>query len=128
MMEGGVITLPAPISTNALWTIRRNQRTGAAYMSRSSAYVRWLRDCGWLINSQHVTPIKGWYAITLFLGVGSKIDLDNALKAAMDLLQHQGVIENDRLCAQVLMLWSDRVDGLQIAVTPTTAPVGKEAA
>lgn len=125
---GCVIKLPAPISTNALWTIRRNKRTGAAYMSRSPLYVRWLKDCGWILNGMGIEPIKGWYGLTIMLGVGSRLDLDNCMKAANDLLQHYGIIENDRYCAQVLMMWSDKIEGLQIAVSPATPPAGKEAA
>jgi hypothetical protein len=125
---GCVIKLPAPISTNALWIIRRNKRTGAAYMSRSPLYVRWLKDCGWVLNGMKIEPIKGWYALTLFVGTGSRIDLDNACKSAQDLLQHYGVIENDRYCAMILMMWAEHVEGLEICVAPANAPAGKEAA
>jgi Holliday junction resolvase RusA-like endonuclease len=47
-----------------------------------------------------------------------KRDLDNLLKAASDILQHAGVIENDSMCRWLEARWMDEGPQCTIIVEP----------
>jgi Holliday junction resolvase RusA-like endonuclease len=122
------LELPAPISTNDLWRPAKNRTTGKPYMRKSEEYEAWLIEAGYALNRQHPGSVRGWYALTLTVGTQCRLDLDNASKAAIDLLQTHGVIENDRFAARIDLRWSQAVAGLSVMVVKSKAPAGKVAA
>lgn len=119
------LDLPAPVSTNDLWTIRRNSKTGAAYLAKTPEYSAWLELAGHAINRQKPGKVPGWYNLSICVPTSSRVDLGNAEKAISDLLQSHGVIENDRYCASIELGWW-KGDGLLVDVWRTTAPAGKK--
>jgi len=105
------LELPLPISTNELW------RPAGGKMIKTARYETWFRDAGNMINQQRAMKISGPYAMTLVINRRrTGIDLDNAVKAASDALQENGVIENDRLAQRITLSWSDDVAGMRVTV------------
>lgn len=77
-------TLPAPPSTNQLYSGRRY---------KTARYKAWVSEAGWELRVQHAPNIKGPFHLTMYLP--GRLDLDN-IKAIPDLLKTIGVIEDDR--------------------------------
>lgn len=70
-------------------------------------YQQWRADfVGHVHDQAHgIAPIPGWFAIGLTVTTPKgrmRPDLDNVLAAVLDALQDSGVIENDRLCWEVM--------------------------
>lgn len=116
-----VLEVPMPPSLNRLWRIGKNRATGKRFLMRSPAYEKWLLEAGWEIQRQKkglpVRSISGLYSLTIEVGLGQNADLDNRIKAISDLLQAQDIIQNDRLCRKLVVLWGN-TDGCQVEVTP----------
>jgi len=115
-----MLELPAPISTNKLW--RPIKRNSSAAMVKSQEYLNWISEAGYKLNAQRPGMVVGHFALHLWIG-SSRIDLDNAIKATLDLLQSQGVIENDRLCVS-LRVKRDEGDGMRAMVVKTKEKSG----
>ena len=111
------LDLPAPISTNKLW--RPIVRGGKPAIVSTKEYLAWISEAGWRLNAQRPGMVEGPYAITMKISRKSRADLDN-VKAVSDLLQTQGVIENDRLAERVVIERAD-IDGMQVMVVSTKA-------
>lgn len=111
------IDLPAPISTNKLW--RPIVRGGKPAIVSTKEYLEWIGEAGWMLNAQRPGMVEGPYCITMKISRKSRADLDN-VKAVSDLLQTQGVIENDRLAERVVIERAD-IDGMQVMVVSTKA-------
>ena len=110
-----VVELPMPISTNRLWVpIRRGSSVSVV---KSKDYLAWISEAGYKLNSQRPGMVVGHFALHLWVG-RNRLDLDNAVKATLDLLQSQGVIENDRLCVS-LRVKRDDSDGMRAMVVST---------
>jgi Holliday junction resolvase RusA-like endonuclease len=110
-----VVELPMPISTNRLWVpIRRGSSVSVV---KSKDYLAWISEAGYKLNSQRPGMVVGHFAFHLWVG-RNRLDLDNAVKAALDLLQSQGVIENDRLCVSLRVKREDSY-GMRAMVVST---------
>lgn len=83
-------TLPAPPSTNQLYSGRRY---------KTERYKAWISEAGWELKLQRPMPIQGPFGIMIWLP--GRIDLDN-IKAIPDLLTKMGIIMDDR---RRLMRW-----------------------
>ncbi len=105
-VEYVALDLPAPISTNDLWTIRKS-RFGKHHLSRTHEYEAWLKSAGWSLVAQKPGRVAGAYGLRLTVGRDSKIDLGNAEKAVSDLLEKYGVIDNDRFASEIHLGWGD---------------------
>ena len=103
------ITLPRPLSTTDLW----KPRPGGGIM-KTPAYKAWISECGYALLTQRPGRIDGTYSIKITVQDGLKIDLGNVEKSCSDLLEHHGVIENDRLCRRLECEWSAKVVGVHI--------------
>lgn len=105
------LDLPLPPSVNRLWKIGKNRKSGKRQMYRSPEYERWLVAAGWEVQRQKpglpVKTIHGLYSLSVRLRLGVGSDLDNRIKAISDLLQAQGIIENDKLCRKLEVIWED---------------------
>ncbi|WP_232629134.1 hypothetical protein [Methylobacterium sp. Leaf118] len=113
-----VLCLPTPISVNDLHA----PRAGGG-IRRSDAYEAWLTEAGWRLAAQRPGRIAGRYTLDLGLPRESGLDLDNAVKAASDLLQLHGVIRNDRNAERIGLWWQDATAETVIVVEPADAPV-----
>lgn len=91
------LTLPVPPSTNAL-----TRNVAGRGRVKTKAYLRWLKDARWAIQTARVGRIEGRYKITISVGHDCPIDLDN-FKAVQDLLATHGIIDNDRLAQKFLV-------------------------
>ena len=95
--------LPAPPSANNLFH-NGGDRGGRI---KSPGYRAWIKEAGWERRLSRPAKIKGTVAVSVTLGMGCRRpDVDNCLKALLDLLVAHEVIEDD---AQVVEL-SVRVD------------------
>jgi len=109
-----MLDLPPPISTNDIWTpVRR--KAGFAQMVRSKKYLQWVSDAGFMINAQRPGMVSGKFSFRLQVTRKSRVDLDNVLKATLDLLQNQGIISNDRKCEEIQVKRAD-VDGMRCTI------------
>jgi len=92
-----VLTLPYPISVNAMY---RNRLKGRA---KSERYRTWLNAVGWEIKAQRQQPIKGSYTlrITLYEADNRRRDPGNMEKCISDALVEAGLIEDDSLCVSM---------------------------
>lgn len=109
------LDLPAPPSVNRLWKIGKNKGTGKGRLYRSPEYTRWILEAGLVLLTQKpkLSPkgISGPYSMILRLKPKNSglADADNYLKATSDLLQAHNIIENDRLCRKLLVLWDEKL-------------------
>ena len=97
------IVLPLPPSINRLW---RTNKSGGMY--RSPKYAAWRTAAIWQTAVQvKGGGIKGRYkAVFHFVRPDKRQrDLDNLLKAAMDVLVTAKVVENDCLCEWLEAKW-----------------------
>lgn len=71
----------------------------------SPSYAKWRADAGYFIKRPG-KPLAIPFAASVCLRRPSKrMDLDNRLKPILDVLQHYGVIADDRLCERLTAQW-----------------------
>ena len=88
-------TCPIGPSTNNLFVNRSRGIQGGRF--KDADYRRWLHDAGWIVKLQHPAPVLGIVAVLIEAPLHRRRDLDNSLKAALDLIVQLGLIENDNL-------------------------------
>lgn len=101
-------TLPTPPSTNALF--KNLPRKGRV---RTGAYDDWLGFALTAIRLQQVAPIAG--RVVAVLGVermSLQADLDNRLKAVLDVIVKSGIIDDDTLVTAIAAAWLPHSNGL----------------
>jgi len=103
------LDLSLPPSINRLWKIGKNRQTGKRFMMRTPEYEKWLTRAGWELAAQRpalpIKSISGHYSLIVRLRLGNGSDLDNRTKALSDLLQEHRIIDNDKMCRKLLVLW-----------------------
>jgi len=88
-----------PISTNALYrSFARGSRVTAI---KSAAYRKFTEEAGAELLAQRPGSVPGAYGIKIILQKGCRLDIDNSVKAWLDLLAAHGVTENDRNCVDL---------------------------
>ena len=101
-----------PPSTNNLFsTVASGRRI------RSKRYNEWASAAGWDANGKG--SIHGPFVVRLILSRKKRRkgqDLDNLVKAPMDLLVTHGIVESDSLCEQITVAWGD-CSGFSIEIT-----------
>ena len=104
--------LPLPPSVNSLW------RTGRARMYRSKKYLGWIEECEVIFEGREVPRIAYPFAVEIALGRPSKrrMDIDNRIKAVMDVLERVGVIEDDSYCWHMVVYWKEGLEGCQVTI------------
>lgn len=87
-----IYSLPLPPSANSLW------RSGRKRTYKSEEYTTWQALSAKAIHEQETPdpPITKHYHLRLVLGFEIRPDIDNLLKATNDILQHCGVVANDK--------------------------------
>jgi len=108
------LDLPLPPSVNRLWKIGKNRATGKSQMYRSPEYVEWVLEAGLEIMAQKpkltTKALSGSYSMIIKMAPRSSLaDADNFLKAISDLLQKHNIIENDKLCRKLLVVWDEKL-------------------
>lgn len=84
------VTLPPPISTNALH--RAFVRGGRVSSIKSAKYRDWCVEAGAMLELQKPGKIVGSYGLTIKVPRKTRIDLDNAIKAISDLIDRKSVV------------------------------------
>jgi crossover junction endodeoxyribonuclease RusA len=120
-MAGGkdliVITLPFPISVNAMFADGKTRR------HKSQRYADWVLEAGYALNLQRPPQIKGQYHITYAFQEGQdkrERDAFNLEKGCTDLLVKHGVVEGDsnKYLRKGSVEWDNSVTGVRITITP----------
>ena len=117
-MQSVTLSLPYPLSVNALW---RSSRRGGWY--RSKAYREWRKTAAWDLRMQ-LGPIAETLfpdtSIGICLDIGRpdmrKRDIDNLSKCVCDLLQDFKVISDDSLIEELTIKRFPDIAGCQVTV------------
>ncbi len=111
------ITIPRPPSTNNLFIGTGSKRV------RSPAYKQWTELAGWELARQR--PAKTAGAVSILIEVeeprtGRRQDIDNKLKAAVDLLVTHALIESDDqfTVRKITGEWSKDIEGARVTIEP----------
>lgn len=115
-VECVALDLPKPISVNRLWGAKK----GGGFYARDD-YKAWKEEVGLQINAQRAGAVLGPYALTIWVSTKWRGDLGNAEKGVSDVLQENGVIQNDRLAQRILTEWSadSEIIGMRVLVVAT---------
>lgn len=110
-----MITIPRPPSTNNLYRNIGRRR------ARSKAYDKWIAHAGRILALQRPEHVPGPVSIEIKVEKRGKAreDIDNRIKAAVDLLVKHNVIDDDRNVQKVSAEWAD-VDGCEIMIERAT--------
>lgn len=87
------LALPLPPSTNALWRSRK----ASSKPHLSSEYQAWKQEAGWIVQASQVDRISGEYDVHIFVPKGMPGDIDNRVKAILDLCKEH-VTDDDKHC------------------------------
>lgn len=110
-----VITLPFPISVNAMFADGKTRR------HKSQRYCDWIVEASWKLKAQRPTPVKGPIKITYEFQEGRdnrRRDAFNFEKGVTDLLVEFGVIEadHDLILREGRVLWTRDVEGVRVTI------------
>jgi crossover junction endodeoxyribonuclease RusA len=96
-------TLPKPPSINHIYGYTSKGGYARSYVTKEGKV--WFEEAGYAIKSQtrKRKPITSDLEISIYLYTARKQDVDNILKPILDLLQKQGVIENDAQIYRLLV-------------------------
>lgn len=113
------ITLPFPISVNAMFADGRSRRI------KSQRYADWLQEAGWELRRQRPDPVRGQVELIYEVQDGKdnrRRDLCNLEKGVTDLLVAHQIIEadHDLIVREVRMKWASDVVGVRVTIKPFT--------
>lgn len=114
------LTIPVPPSVNKLFA----NRAGGRFKTRE--YKDWLSEAAWMIREQLPDPVPGRIVVLISAERESlSADIDNRVKAILDLLVKSKVIDDDRFVTGVAVSWAPRGRGrtarARIAIMPAVA-------
>lgn len=105
MRDSVRIVLPIPPSLNSSYTnVPGRGRVPTA------ALRQWKCDAGWRLNIQRPRKISGPYRFAIYLPARMAGDVDNRIKAALDLLVARGVTDDDKHAQSTIAERSEAVD------------------
>lgn len=107
-----MLTLPLPPSANNLFaTVMRKNRHGRRVPKRIPAkhYAAWLEAAGWTLKTQERWHLGGSVDIAIYLPSGMAGDIDNRIKAVLDLLVKFDRIDDDKHVRSLSVVRSDSV-------------------
>lgn len=86
---------------------------------KTARYKTWLRAVGWDVLQQRVEPVRGPVRADIRLQpLKRRSDLDNRLKATLDLLTNHRLIDDDSAIHDLRIRWDATVTGARIEVRP----------
>ncbi len=86
---------------------------------KSQGYRTWLNAVGWDVNQQRPQPVRGFVRVHIRLGPwDKKSDIDNRVKACLDLLKTHDLIDDDRFVHDIRARWDDTIKGARVEVRP----------
>lgn len=107
------LTDPPPSSNNMFANVPGRGRI------KSKLYKLWIESAGWEARIQSALRVPGPVLIDITVFRMSKIaDIDNRVKAVVDLLVAHDLIDDDKNVSEVRARWSDQL-GCRIVVTAT---------
>jgi Holliday junction resolvase RusA-like endonuclease len=123
-----VITLPFPISVNAMFADGKTRR------HKSQRYADWLAEAGYALKSQRPQTVLG--PVTLLYEVqegkdNRRRDIGNLEKGCTDLLVYYGIIEadHDLIVREIRMIWNKDVQGVRVTIQSVNrVPESKDSA
>lgn len=111
------LQLPKPPSVNRLW--RKNPH-GGMYLDKG--YMAWRNDAARMLLVQRRPRVNGRFTASIIVdAAGRRGDVDNRIKATLDVLQYCGVITNDSLCDRVTAEWGIAPTGCTVTLTEVAA-------
>lgn len=97
-----VVTVPCPPSVNEMF---RNKAGKGRVPTR--AYEDWLGHAGWTLRSQRPRAVRGRTLLIVSVErISSSADIDNHLKAIIDLLVKHDVIDDDKFVTGICIAWA----------------------
>lgn len=113
------LTLPFPISVNAMFADGRSRRI------KSQRYADWLQEAGWELRRQRPASVPGQVELIYEVQDGKdnrRRDLCNLEKGVTDLLVAHQIIEadHDLIVREVRMKWAQDVVGVRVTIKPFT--------
>lgn len=95
--------LPRPPSVNSLYRFHCRRGYPQAYIDTKGR--EWFAECGLLVRAalKRKQPLKEECEVAVDLYHQRPADIDNVLKASLDLLEKAGVLENDRLVTSLVV-------------------------
>ncbi len=111
------LMLPFPPSVNNLFS-------GRTKRFPSKRYKAWREEAGWALAAQRPLPsFNESVAITLSIGRPDRRrrDLDNLLKAPIDILVEFGVLADDQLIDRLSASWDSDVVGCRVEIEQMAA-------
>lgn len=122
--------MPVPPSTNSLFATRKAPKKGRSRQFgrvTTARYAAWQEAAGWAAKQQLTdarlaegwpTRIAGPFAVLIIVSRPSgRADLDNFIKAPVDLLVSLNVVDDDRDMMEVRICWG-AVNGCVVEVRP----------
>ena len=98
--------LPAPPSTNALF---RNVKGRGRVKTKD--YLDWEMHAGWSLRAQGIVRVEEYCVVIVGVERHSlQADIDNRLKATLDVLVKNGVLRNDNLVTAALPVWQPKAN------------------
>lgn len=106
------LLLTIPPSVNGAW-----RNVAGKGRVKSKKYTAWQKAAGWELLLQKPRKVIGPYEIRIILGnKKNRGDADNRIKALVDLVVKQGIVEDDRRMVSVTCGWSDEVEPGKVRV------------
>lgn len=91
-----IVKLP-PVSKKNSQQILTNRKTGRPFIMPSSKYRQYEREAAWFLKPRPPRPIECEVSVKclFYMPTGRRVDLNNLLEAATDLLVSAGVLKDD---------------------------------
>jgi crossover junction endodeoxyribonuclease RusA len=105
-----VVELPPPPSSNNLFLSRGRRRV------RTPRYRAWQEAAGWQLLVQRPGRITGPWQADITLPSGVRGDIDNRVKAILDLLVAHRIVADDKFCQRVSIEKTDETESVLITV------------
>ena len=107
-------TIPVPPSVNGAFA--NVPKVGRI---KTEAYKQWLEGAGWTIRAHAVPHIGGVVEVEIKVRrpQAGRSDIDNRIKATLDLMVKMHVIDDDRMVRKVSAEWSEDVTACEVTVT-----------
>lgn len=110
-LKAKIFSLPLPPSTNGLFVNGWVGKKGAKKLRRipSKPYKAWREVAGWALKSQDHWHIGGAVNVAIYLPAKMQGDVDNRIKAVLDLLVKYDRIDDDRNVRSLSVARSEKV-------------------